>query len=149
MWSVARDHARAKALLDELDGLMCGMRGGPIMLEPLGGMSVRAPSLHYRHEPPANPAASFPSYRLGAPLSAFRPKGDDYARVANSAPRGALPAVQRSLLNYVRSRSRPEPVVLGADTSSLFLFSFIFFLFFTFSKNIHFFLCAIHTHYHD
>ena len=37
MWSVARDHARAKALLDELDGLMCGMRGGPILLEPQDG----------------------------------------------------------------------------------------------------------------
>ena len=106
MWSVARDHARAKALLDELDGLMsmCGMWGGPILLEPLDGMSVRAPSLHYRCEPPGNPMVSFPSYRLGTPLSVFRPKGADYARAANSAPRGALPAVQRSLLNYVRSR---------------------------------------------
>ena len=116
MWSVARDHARAKALLDELDGLMCGMRGGPTLLEPLGGMSVRAPSLHYRHEPPESPAVSFPSYHLVAPLSVFRPKGSDYARAANSAPSGALQAVQRSLLNYVRSRSRPEPVVLGVDT---------------------------------
>ena len=43
MWNVARDHARAKALLDELDGLMCGMRGGPILLEPLDGMSVGCP----------------------------------------------------------------------------------------------------------
>ena len=92
--SVVRDHARAKALLDELDGLMCGMQGGPILLKPLDGMSVRAPSLHYRHEPPENPAVSFPSYRLGAPLSVFRPKGADYARAANSAPRGALQAVQ-------------------------------------------------------
>ena len=124
MWSVARDHARAKALLDELDGLMCGMRGGPILLEPLDGMSVRAPSLHYRHEPPENPAVSFPSYRFGAPLSVFRPKGADYARAANSAPRGALQAVQRSLLNYVRSRSRPEPFVLGVDTPFEFETSF-------------------------
>ena len=124
MWSVARDHARAKALLDELDGLMCSMRGGPILLEPLDGMSVRAPSLHYRHEPPENPAASFPNYRLCAPLSVFRPKGADSARAAISAPRGALQAVQRSLLNYVRSRSRPEPVVLGVDTPVEFETSF-------------------------
>ena len=124
MWSVARDHARAKAFLDELDGLMCGMRGGPILLEPLDGMSVRAPSLHYSHEPSENPAVSFPSYRLGAPLSVLRAKGDDYARAANSTPRGALQAVQRSLLNYVRSRSRPEPVVLGVDTPVEFETSF-------------------------
>ena len=38
-------------------------------------MSFRAPSLHYRYEPPENPAVSFPSYRLGAPLSVFRKKG--------------------------------------------------------------------------
>ena len=75
MWSVARDHARAKALLDELDGLMCGMRGGPMLLEPLDGMSVRAPSLLYRHEPPENPAVSFPSNRLGAPLPSLDQKG--------------------------------------------------------------------------
>ena len=82
MWSVARDHARAKALLGELDGLMYGMRSCPILLEPLDGMSVRAPSLHYRHEPPENPAVSFPNYRLGvgAPLSVFRPKEADSAR---------------------------------------------------------------------
>ena len=124
IWSVARDHAHSKALLDELNGLMCGMRGGPILLEPLDGMSVRAHSLHYRHEPPENPAVSFPSYRLGAPLSVFRPKGADYARAANSAPRGAIQAVQRSLLNYVRSRSRPEPVVLSVDTPVEFETSF-------------------------
>ena len=124
MWSVARDHARANALLDELDGLICGMRGGPILLEPLDGMSVRAPSLHYRHEPSENPAVSFPSYRLGAPLTVFRPKGADSVRAANSAPRGAIQAVQRSLLNYVRSRSRPEPVVLCVDTPVEFETSF-------------------------
>ena len=124
MWSVARDHARPKALLDELDGLMCGMRGGPILLEPLDGMSVRAPSLHYRHEPPENPAVCFSSYRLGAPLSVFRPKGADSARAVNSAPRGALQAVQRSLLSYVRSRSRPEPVAFGVDTHVEFETSF-------------------------
>ena len=103
---------------------MCGMLGGPILLEPLDGMSVRAPSLHYRYEPPENPAVSFPSYRLGAPLSVFRPKGVDYARAANSAPCGALQAVQRSLLNYARSRSRPEPVVLGVNTAVDFETSF-------------------------
>ena len=73
------------------------------------------------------------------------------ARAANSAPRGALQAVQRSLLNYVRSRIRPEPVVLGVDTPVEFETSL--------SKgylpgrqvkfnNLHF-LCAIHTHGHD
>ena len=92
----------------------------PILLEPLDGVSVRAPSLHYRYEPPENPAVSFPSYRLGAPLSVFRPKGVDYARAANSAPRGALQAVQskcRGLsLIMPGARSRPEPVVLGVNT---------------------------------
>ena len=78
---------------------------------------VRAPSLPHRHETPENPAVSFPNYRLGAPLSVFRPKWAYYARAANSAPRGSLQAVQRwSLLNHVRSRSRPEPVVLRVDT---------------------------------
>ena len=101
-----------------------GMRSGPILLEPLDGRSVRAPSLHYRHEPPQNPAVSFPNYRLGAPLSVFRPKGADYARAANSAPRGALQDMKRPLLNYVRSRIRPEPVVLGVDTPVEFETSF-------------------------
>ena len=94
------------------------------MPEPLDDMSARAPSLPYRHEPPENPAVSFPSYRLGAPLSVFRPKGSDYARAANSAPRGALQAVQRSILNYVRIRSRPEPVILGVNTPVEFETSF-------------------------
>ena len=103
---------------------VCGVGGGLILLEPLDGMRVRAPSLHYRHEPPENPAVSFPIYRLGAPLSVFGPKGADSARAANSASRGALQAVQRSLLNYVRSRSRPEPVVLVVDTPVEFETSF-------------------------
>ena len=126
---------------------VCGV--APTCWNLLDGMSVSAPSLHYRHEPPENPAVSFPSYRLGAPLSVFRPKGADYVRAANSAPRGALQAVQRSLLNYVRIRSRPEPVVLGVDTSVQIKSASpgpgrqVKF------NNLYFFLCAIHTHDHD
>ena len=156
MWSVARDHARAKALLDEPDGPMCGMLGGPILLEPLDGMSVHAPSLHYRYEPPENTAVSFPSYRLGAPLSVLRPKGDDYARSANSAPCGALQAVQ----SKCRGLSLIMPGAVVAQNRLFWVLTLSSISKLPSSKgygpgravkfsNLHFFLCAIHTHDHD
>ena len=65
-----------------------------------------------------------PQLPFGCAPVRLQTKRVDSARAANSAPRGALQAVQRSLLNYVRSRIRPEPVVLGVETPVEFETSF-------------------------
>ena len=152
MWSVARDHARANALLDELDGLICGMRGGPILLEPLDGMSVRAPSLHYRDEPSENPAVSFPVTVWVRPCPSSDQKGPIPSELltAHHAVQFRLcRGLSLTMLGAVVAQNRLFCVLTLPSSSKLHL-----------SKgygpghqakfnNLHFFLCAIHTHDHD
>ena len=139
-------------VLDELNGLMCGMRGGPILLEPLDGMSVRAPSLHYRHEPPENPAVSLPSYVWVRPCPSSDQKGPitpelltahhavhfRLCRGLSLTMSGAV-VVQNWLfwvLTLPSGSKLPLSKGYGPDCQVKF-------------NNVHFFLCVIHTHDHD
>ena len=61
----------------------------------------------------------------GVPLCVLEPKWPDYTAAADSAPRGALLAVEGTLGDLLRCRSCPESVVLAIHTSVKMKMGFI------------------------
>ena len=153
MGSVARDHARAKALLDELDGLMCGMRGGPILLEPMDGIQVSA---HLRcitvtnllkirryRSPVTVWVRPCPSSDQKVPippelLTAHHAVHFRLCRGLSLTMSGAVVAQNRLLWVLTLPSSSKLPLSKGYGPGRQVKFN-----------NRHFFLCAIHTHNHD
>ena len=152
MWSVARDHARANALLDELDGPMCGMRGGPscwnhwmtwvsahlrciTVTNLLKIQRYRSPvTVWVRPCPSSDQKGPIPSELLTAHHAVqFR-----LCRGLSLTMLGVVVAQNRLFCVLTLPSSSKLPLSKGYGPGHQVKFN-----------NLHFFLCAIHTHDHD